>query len=176
MSRRRFKLTLTLIVCATFFTAEQNAGSVLAEGAPAVTLNVENAAPRSVEDTTKMAVERDYAAAWKSLAEALERNQTDLLNANFAGAAKDKLTATIDAQRKANLHEQYVDKGHSVDLVFYSPDGSAIELHDTARLERQLLDGNQVVHSEDATIHYVVLLTAAENSWNVRLLQAVPAF
>jgi hypothetical protein len=176
MRRRRFKLTLTLIVCATVFTAEQNAGSDLAAGAPAVMLNAENAAPRSVEYTTKMAVERDYAAAWKSLTEALDRNQADLLNANFVGAAKDRLTATIDAQRKANLHQHYVDQGHSVDLVFYSPDGSAIELHDTARLGLQLLDGNRVVHSENATIHYVVLLTAAENSWNVRLLQAVPAF
>ncbi len=176
MSRRRFKLTLMLIVCATLFTAEQNAGSVRATDAPAVTLNVEKAAPRSVEDTTKMAVERDYAAAWQSLTEALDRNQADLLNVNFVGAAKDRLTATIDAQRKAHLHQHYVDKGHNVDLVFYSPDGSAIELHDTARLGLQLFDGNKVVHSEDATIHYVVLLTAAENSWNVRLLQAVPAF
>jgi hypothetical protein len=38
------------------------------------------------------------------------------------------------------------------------------------------MDGGNVIHSEDATLHYVVLLTAAENSWKVRVLEAVPAF
>jgi hypothetical protein len=51
-----------------------------------------------------------------------------------------------------------------------------MELHDTARLELQVLDGSKVIHSEDATVHYVALLTAAENSWKVRLLEAVPEF
>jgi len=176
MSHRPINLAIVLVTCAGLFVAARNIASVLAAGPPAMTLNVENATPRNVEDTTKMAVARDYAAAWKAMTDALDRNQADLLSANFVGAAKDRLTATIDAQRKAGLHRHYVDKGHSVDLVFYSPDGSAIELHDTVRLELQLLDGNRVVHSEEATVHYVVLLTAAENSWNLRLLQAVPAF
>ena len=51
-----------------------------------------------------------------------------------------------------------------------------MELHDTAQVQLQLMDGNKVVHSEEATVHYVVLLTAAENSWKVRVLEAVPAF
>ena len=38
------------------------------------------------------------------------------------------------------------------------------------------MDGDKVLHSEDATVHYIALLTAAENSWKVRVLQAVPAF
>ena len=38
------------------------------------------------------------------------------------------------------------------------------------------MDGGKVVHSEDVTVRYIVLLTAAENSWKVRLLQAVPSF
>ena len=51
-----------------------------------------------------------------------------------------------------------------------------MELHDTAQVQLELMDGSKVVHSEDATIHYVVLLTAAENSWKVRVLEAVPSF
>ena len=30
--------------------------------------------------------------------------------------------------------------------MFYSPEGSAMELHDTAQLQIQLLDGDKVVH------------------------------
>ena len=69
-----------------------------------------------------------------------------------------------------------MDKGHKVEAVFYSPEGSAMELHDTAQVQLQLMDGSKVIHSEDATVHYVVLLTAAENSWKVRVLEAVPRF
>ncbi len=172
----RFGLTVAVLAGLGYVLAEGNVDSVLAGSTPAISLNVEIAAPRKVEDTTRMALARDYAAAWESMVEALEQNRADLLNANFVGIAKQKLTATIDAQRRSNLHQHFVDKGHKVELVFYSPEGSAIELHDTARLELQLLDGDKVVHSADATVHYVVLLTAAENAWNVRLLDAVPGF
>jgi hypothetical protein len=150
--------------------------SVRAASAPAISLNVANAAPREVEDTTQKAVTRDYATAWESMAEALDQNSVDVLAANFIGTANDKLTATVEEQRNSGLHQRIVDKGHHVDAVFYSPEGSAMELHDTAQLQIQLLDGDKVIHSEDATVRYVALLTAAENSWKVRLLEAVPAF
>jgi hypothetical protein len=139
-------------------------------------LNTANAAPRTVEDSTRSAVTRDYAAAWRAMAEALDQNRPDLLSANFIGSANDLLTATIKQQRESGLRQQLVDKGHNVEVVFYSPEGSAMELHDTAHIERQLLAGSKVVHSEDTTVHYVVLLTAAENSWNVRLVEEVPGF
>lgn len=149
---------------------------VFAAGAPSVSLNIEHAGPRQMEDTTQRAVARDYATAWQAMTQALEQNRADLLSANFIGTANDKLTATIQAQNKSGLHQHIVDRGHTVDAVFYSPEGSAIELHDTAHLQLQAMDGNTVVHSEDATVHYVVLLTAAENSWKVRILEAVPGF
>jgi hypothetical protein len=44
------------------------------------------------------------------------------------------------------------------------------------QVQLQLMDGSKTVHSGEATIHYVVLLTAAENSWKVRVLEAVPSF
>jgi hypothetical protein len=143
---------------------------------PQVSLAVQNAGPRQVEDTTERAVARDYSAAWQTMAEALEQNRTSVLAANFIGNANEKLIATIEDQRKNGLHQQIVDRGHTVEAVFYSPEGSAMELHDTAQVQLQLMDGSKVVHSEDATIRYVVLLTAAENSWKVRVLEAVPSF
>jgi hypothetical protein len=147
-----------------------------ADTQPAISLNVQNAGPRSVEDSTQRSVARDYGAAWKAMTQALEQNRADVLSLNFTGTAADKLTATIADQQKNGLRQRIVDKGHAVDAVFYSPEGSAMELHDTAQVQLQLMDGDKVVHSEDATLHYVVLLTAAENSWKVRVLETVPGF
>ena len=69
-----------------------------------------------------------------------------------------------------------MDHGHKVEAVFYSYDGSALQLKDTASVEIQLLDGDKVVASQLGTIYYMVLMTPAENSWKVRDLEAVPSF
>ena len=169
----RFGMIAALAVVTTVSLGR---ASVFAAGAPSVSLNIEHAGPRQMEDTTQRALAHDYATAWQAMAQALEQNRADLLSANFIGTANDKLTATIQQQRKSGLRQHIVDQGHTVDAIFYSPEGSAIELHDTAHLQLQAMDGNTVVHSQDATVHYVVLLTAAENSWKVRVLQAVPGF
>lgn len=156
--------------------AVRKADPVFAAAVPSVSLNVSQAVPRQVEDTTERSVARDYAAAWQAMTAALDQNRPDLLAPNFAGTAQDKLTAGIQEQQKTGLHQRIVDKGHKVDVVFYSQEGSAMELHDTAQIEVQVLDGSKVIHSEDATVRYVALLTAAENSWKVRMLEAVPQF
>ena len=163
-------------VLAVALLAPGTSDSVHAASAPSVSLNVSQAAPREVEDTTQRSVARDYAAAWQAMADALDQNRADLLAANFIGTADEKLAAGIAEQRKNGLHQRIVDKGHKIDVIFYSPEGSAMELHDTARLELQVLDGSKVIHSETATLHYVTLLTAAENSWKVRVMEAVPGF
>jgi hypothetical protein len=150
--------------------------AVFAASAPSVSLSVEHTAPRQVEESTQKAVARDYAAAWQAMSAALEQNRADLLAGSFIGTANERLVASIQQQQKAGLHQRIVDKGHTVEAVFYSQEGSAMELHDTAKIELQVLDGSNVIHSEDATLHYVALLTAAENSWKVRLLEAVPSF
>lgn len=168
---------LFALACALILVLpERQSDAVMAASAPSVSLNVSNAGPRQVEDTTERAVARDYAAAWQAMASALDRNQPTLLNLNFIGTAADKLTDTINQQRKSGLRQRIIDKGHRVNAVFYSPEGSAMELQDTAQLEWQVLDGDKVVQSQDATVHYVALLTAAENSWKVRVLEAVPSF
>jgi hypothetical protein len=165
-----------VLLALTLCFAVQTAAPVFAAGSPSVSLNVSQAAPRQVEETTERSVARDYAAAWQAMADALDQNRVDLLATNFAGTAQDKLTAGIQEQQKSGLHQHIVDKGHRVEVVFYSQEGSAMELHDTAQLELQVLDGSKVIHSEDATVRYVALLTAAENSWKVRMLEAVPGF
>ena len=172
MKACRLALMLPLAAMLAMTTGSQ----VSAATKPEVTLSAANAAPRQVEDTTEKAIARDYASAWQAMATALDQNRADLVSASFIGTAGDKLAATIAEQRKSGLHQRFVDKGHRVNVVFYSPEGSALELQDTAQLEIQLMDGDKVVHSEDATVHYVALLTAAADSWKVRILQAVPSF
>jgi hypothetical protein len=119
-------------------------------------------------------VARDYAAAWKSFSQALEQNRADLLNANFVGVAREKIGQVIADQQKNGLRSRYIDRGHNAQVIFYSVDGSSMQIRDTAQFEIQLLDGEKVVSSETATINYVALLTPAENSWRVRVLEAVP--
>ncbi len=119
---------------------------------------------------------RDYKAAWQNLAGAMDQNRSDLLDASFVGFAHDKLGNAVEEQKKNGLRRRYVDHGHHVEAVFYSYDGSAMQLKDTASLEVQLMDGDKVVSSQSGTIFYMVLMTPAENSWKVRDIEAVPSF
>jgi hypothetical protein len=149
---------------------------VLADDLPQVKISATGVAPRILEQATGESLVREYATAWKNLATSLDENRTDLLNDDFAGTAKDRLTEQIAAQKKNGLHQHTVDHGHQVDAVFYSTDGSAIELRDTAQLEIQVLDGGKIVASNEATVHYLAVLTVADGRWKVRELVAVPEF
>ncbi len=164
---------LIIVVAATAFACP----ALLAQSAPplpAVQLTADRTAGRPVEDLTKKSVARDYARAWRTMAEALEQNRAGILENDFVGIAQEKLASAVEEQAKAGLHRRYIDRGHKVDIVFYSPDGLSIELRDTAQMEIQVLDGNQVIHSEPVTLHCVSLMTPTEVRWKVRLLQAVP--
>jgi hypothetical protein len=143
--------------------------------AAAVKIDASGAAPRQVEDSTVQAIERDYGAAWKSLGQAVDENRPDLLN-GFVGSAREQAAQLIANQKTNGLHQRYVDHGHKAQVAFYSIDGSSILMHDTAQFEIQQMDGSNVVHSEQVTLHYLALLTPAENSWKVRVLQTVPNF
>jgi hypothetical protein len=141
---------------------------------PAVQLNVDHATPREVSDTVQQALVRDYSAAWQSLTVALADNNAGALNDTFIGYAQDQLTQRVKDQQQAGLRTRIVDRGHNVEAVFYSTEGAAIELHDTATLETQILDGETVIHSERAQVHYYVIMTGAEDRWKVRVLENAP--
>ena len=141
---------------------------------PTVQLNADHVAGKPVEDLTEKSVARDYARAWRTLAQALSDNRAGLLDNDFAGWAQEKLTSAVQQQASTGLHRRYVDHGHKVDILFYSPDGLSIQLRDTAQLEVQVLDGSKVIHSEPVTMHYVAIMSPTEVRWKVRLLQAVP--
>ncbi len=141
---------------------------------PEVQLNADRTTGRPVEELTQKAVVRDYASAWRTLENAVNWNNPWIIENDFVGIAQEKLQKLVAEQSKAGLRTRYVDHGHKLDVLFYSPEGSSIQVRDTARLEIQLLDGDKLVHSEQTTLRYISLLTPTEVRWKVRLLQAVP--
>jgi hypothetical protein len=160
-------VTAFLVVLSAFWIDSAHAAEL-----PRVNLNAENAGPRQIEDTTEQAVARDYARAWESMTTALSQNRSDMLDADFVGVALDNLRERVNQQQQSGLHTRYIDRGHNLQAVFYSPEGSAIQLRDVAQFEVQFLDGDKVIHNEQRTETYTVVMTATENRWKVRVLQA----
>ena len=145
-----------------------------ADNLPKVDLNADNIGPRPIEELTSQVVARDYANAWQTMAQALDKNSSGALESYFTGWAREKLTKRIIDQKGAGLHTHYVDHGHALEAVFYSPAGDLMQLHDRAQLEIQILDGDKVIDQQQVTMHYVVLMTPGADRWLVRDLQAVP--
>ncbi|HEY6253315.1 MAG TPA: hypothetical protein VI685_25445 [Candidatus Angelobacter sp.] len=145
-----------------------------ADSKPRVQLNADNARPRQLEDATQNAVLRDYTLAWQAMHTALANNTTAPLNDNFTGFALEKLTQRVKDQQHQGLTTRIIDGGHKVDAIFYSKDGSAVELHDIASIETQVLDGSTIIHSDKSQIQYLAVMTGAADRWQVRVLQTVP--
>ncbi len=143
---------------------------------PQVRLATEGVAPRALEDTTQQAIVRDYAKAWQALSTAREQNRIDVLESAFVGTARNDIEQAVREQQKSGLRVRYVDRGHKLQAMFYSQEGSALQLRDTAAIETQVLDGDTIVDSRTSTINYVVLMTPAADHWQVRMLQEVPSF
>ena len=131
--------------------------------------------PRDMEDLTRQKIVHDYAAAWQTLAAGLERNRAELLNDYFTGFAKKEFAQTIADQAGTAIHRHYVDHGHKLEALFYSPDGGVIQIQDDAEYEVQIFDGAKLLHSETMTARFLVLMTPTADRWMVRLLQNVPA-
>src|SRR6266699_1059592 len=138
---------------------------------PRVELNAENIAPRAIEDLTAKSVPRDYGFAWQTMEQALEENRPGLLEGYFTGLAKQSLTDRVNSQLKSGLHTRFTDRGHHLDVVFYSPAGDVMQLRDRAQVDLQVLDGGKVIHEESATLVYTVLMTRGADCWLVREMQ-----
>ena len=142
--------------------------------APSYSLDASSAAPRKVEETTAASVERDYLHGWQSMISALQSNDAELLNENFTGTAREHFQQAIDSQRQSGLSRRIVDHGHTMHVVFYSLDGSSLQAVDTVDLEIEYRDGGKVLSSEHIHARYLVLLTPAENSWKIRIMEELP--
>ncbi len=161
---------LALLVALAFvFTP---VGAVKADTArPSVQLDASSMGPRDIEDLTQKKIVRDYAAAWRTLAAAMEQNRPGLLNDYFTGFAKTQLTKTVSEQRATGVRRRYDDRGHKLEGLFYSQDGGVMQLRDTAQYEIQVFDGEKLLYREPKTATFVVIMTPAADRWMVRLLQ-----
>jgi len=166
-------LAALVMLVAAGFAADTNPAASKNNG-PKVDLKAGSAQPRQLEDTTEVAIARDYSIAWKALATALGENRADALDAGFVGVARNKFGKAVDDQNKAGLRRRYTDRGHKLEAIFYSPDGSAMQLRDTAQLDVEVLDGNTVIQREQIAQPYLVVMTVAEGSWKVRVLEELP--
>jgi hypothetical protein len=160
-------IVIAFSLLATLFVGASDQPSVRVEPTDSV-------GPRTLEKQTETAVVRDYLQAWHSLSGALEQNRTDLLNADFVGTAKEKLSDTIQEQAKLGIQTRYADKAHDVKLVFYSPEGLSIQLIDTVDYDVQLIDHEKPQITQHVRARYVAVLTPTEVQWKVRVFQAEP--
>ena len=128
--------------------------------------------PRELKDQTKTAVIRDYLQAWQSMHTALWQNRAELLDRDFVGTAKDKLTDTIHDQVTTGISTRYLDKSHDLQIVSYSPEGLSVQLMDNVEYEVQIADHGKTVAVQRAHARYLVVMTPAEVRWRVRVFQA----
>ena len=167
-------LALGLLLCGFADTNPAPNRAPKPSGGQSIQIDFSAAGPREVEDKTVTSLTRDYTRAWHAMETALEQNQASLLGESFTGIAQEKLAARIAEQRHSGLSARYVDRAHRVQAVFYSPDGSAMQLRDAVQLEIEILDGSTVLSRQNVTLSYLTLMTATQDGWRVRLLQEVP--
>jgi hypothetical protein len=128
--------------------------------------------PRILADQTATAVVKNYIESWQSLRAALEQNRSELLDRDFVGTAKQKLTDTIQQQTKLGMRTTYQDRSHDIQIVFYSPEGLSVELIDNVEYDVQISDKDKVIATQPVHARYVVVMTPTEVRWRVRVLQA----
>jgi hypothetical protein len=148
---------------------------LLADEEPAVRVaNADSVGPRMLEVQTRTAVVRDYLAAWQSLSHAFNENNASVLDADFTGIAREKLSDTIEGQQKLGIRTYYQDRKHDIRLVFYSPEGLSIQLLDTVEYDVLILDHDKPQATQHVRTQYLAVLTPTEVRWKVRILQSAP--
>jgi hypothetical protein len=149
-------------------------GGVLVSADEQAAVKIANAdvGPRTLEPQTKAAVVRDYLASWQSLNRALDENNATLLDSDFTGIAKEKLSETVEEQHKLGIRTRYQDRKHDISLLLYSPEGLSIELLDTVEYDVQLLDHDKLQATQHLRTQYLAVLTPTEVRWKVRILQS----
>lgn len=142
---------------------------------PQVRLDADGLAPRPIEELTGTRIARYYALAWHDLAGALETGRAEGLGDEFVGFAKNRVTQRIREQNQAGVHVRIVDHGHHLKALFYSTDGTAMQLLDRAQLEIQIFDGDKLLDTQNEPHEYMVLMTPGADRWYIRDLEEVSA-
>src|SRR5215472_8970886 len=161
----RAHLRGVFVAAAVFLVFSGFSVAFAADTTPQVSLSVAKVGPREVEALTQRSVVRDYKFAWTNLDLALQSNSTGPLNGLFVGPASAGLNDLVAGQRRSGVSSRYSHQIHKLEAVFYAPEGDVIELHDTAEYDFEILDGSKIIHTEHATVRYVVLMTPGADRW-----------
>jgi hypothetical protein len=156
-----------LILCSVF-------SAVSGTGAAQTAVRVEPTnlqSPRPLQEQTSTAAIRDYLQSWKSLRVAFEQNRAGLLDPDFVGTAREKLTRTIQEQAALGIRTSYQDRAHDLHIAFYSPEGISMELTDKVEYDVQVFDHDKVQTTQRISANYLVILTPDEVRWRVRIFQ-----
>jgi hypothetical protein len=167
-----FVKALSLVIAACVLAIAQSSPQIHLSQ---VHLDADGLIPRPIEELTGTTVAHHYALAWRDLVVALESDRAEGLGEEFVGFAKDRLTRRIGEQEQAGVHVRIVDHGHHLKAVFYSTDGTAMQLLDQAQLEIQTFDGNKLLDTQNAPHEYIVLMTPGADRWYIRDLEEVSA-
>lgn len=160
---------------ALLWVATASAGASFAYAQASV--HVESPDPngtQTLREQTASAAIRNYLQAWESFHSAFEQNRVDLLDRDFIGTAKDKLTDTIEQQKTLGIRTSYQDRVHDIQIVFSSPEGLSLELIDSVEYDVQIIDHDKPGSLQHVKTRYVVILTPTETKWRVRVFQAFP--
>jgi hypothetical protein len=104
----------------------------------------------------------------------LDENNAHLLDTDFTGLAREKLSDTIADQQKLGLRTLYLDRQHDIHLIFYSPEGLSVQLLDSVEYDVQVLDHDKVQATQHVRTQYLAVLTPTEVRWKVRIFQSTP--
>jgi hypothetical protein len=141
------------------------------------TVHVESPDPngtKTLRDQTAAAAIRNYVQAWESFHAAFENNRPDLLDRDFIGTAKEKLSGTIAQQKALGIRSIYQDHSHDIKIVFASPEGLSLQLIDDVEYDVQLIDQDKPGSILHVKTRYVAVMTPTETKWQVRVFQAMP--
>lgn len=171
----RKTITFLALNAASFILLSWAMAFAQSSPAPQVHLDADGLAPRPIEELTGTTIVHHYAQAWRNMEDALGASQSGGLNEEFTGFAKDRLTQRIADQQRTGVHVHIVDHGHNLKAIFYSTDGTAMQLLDRVQLEIQTFDGNKLLETQSVPREYMVLMTPGADRWYVRDLEEISA-
>jgi hypothetical protein len=124
---------------------------------------------RAMEPKTRRQVEEAYLRAWLQWNNALARAESTGLATYFVGPALDAVTESITA-KEAGWRLEQVDTRHTLQLHFYSADGSIVSLTDAPLIVEQTVwdaNGDPVLTQQLAST-YDVIMFLEDGNWRVR--------
>lgn len=122
---------------------------------------------RAVEPTTRQLVEAAWVRSWSRVDTAQRTGDRELIDTWFMGALADQVAESAATGSLAGVQQL----GHSLEVTFYSVDGSIMTLNATSDLERSVQAGPSLVSRDQ----YEVVMLLSDGNWRVlRLTRLKP--